>query len=84
MLHGCWPVVVVDAAALMSSSAHLLVWKNQDEIIDEVTKVIETKLTGSNTSRTFYTQSLLTGATLPALDGSKASQLSSSTSTQRE
>jgi hypothetical protein len=37
----------------------------QEEIVGEVAKAVGQRLLGANTSRTFYTQSLLPGASLP-------------------
>lgn len=60
---------------------HEVHFLHEDAIIESVQKTIEAKLLGSNTSRTYYTQALLPGATvsLSEEDGSRKPSASSST-----
>ncbi|XP_040577146.1 DNA mismatch repair protein Mlh1 [Lepeophtheirus salmonis] len=51
---------------------------NQDEIVDRIQRAVDAKLLGSNSSRTFYAQSLLPGAPVPStskLDKTDSPQL---------
>jgi DNA mismatch repair protein MLH1 len=41
---------------------------NQDEIVERIQQECDKKLLGANVSRTFYTQTLLPGATAPITD----------------
>ena len=50
----------------------------EDMIVEAIQKSVEEKLLGSNVSRTYYTQALLPGATVPAsLDDTSCSTQSS-------
>ena len=56
----------------------------QDEIVEKIQQGMDSKLLGSNVSRTFYTQTLMPGATLPLPESSEATTVNKIANTGRD